>query len=134
MLIAESGMPPRTLAVGMLLFSIASVGVSFLGTMVVIIRLPAGAFSETRRAWPRSIPGRILRVLMNVAGWILILIGLVLAVPGVPGQGLLTILMGLLLVDFPGRARLLRKILARPGIRRSIDRLRVRFQRPPFLW
>lgn len=134
MLIAEPVLPSRAIALWAVLFSAVSMVVSLFATMVFLIRLPPGAFAETRRTRPRSIPGLIARVLTNLAGWVLILVGVVLSIPGVPGQGLLTILLGLLLVDFPGRTRLLRRILTRPAIRRTIDRLRIRFKRPPFTW
>jgi hypothetical protein len=117
-----------------LLLSVLSVALSGFATMVFLIRLPAGAFSETRRAWPKTLPRLLLRIGTNIAGWVLILLGVVLSVPGVPGQGILTILMGLLLVDFPGRLRLMRTLLSRPAVQRSIDRLRARFGRPPFIW
>ena len=51
----------------------------------------------------------MLRVLAlvakNVAGAVLILLGLVMALPGIPGQGLLTMIIGVTLLDFPGQAR-----------------------------
>ena len=40
--------------------------------------------------------------------------GVILSVPGLPGQGLLTVLAGVFLLDFPGKRRLLYKILRQP--------------------
>jgi hypothetical protein len=48
-----------------------------------------------------------------------------------PGQGLLTLLMGFLLVDFPGKYRLERWLFARPIVRRPINWLRHRAGRVP---
>ena len=48
-----------------------------------------------------------------------------------PGQGVLTILIGLTLLDFPGKRRFVRRLLMRPRVFRVINRLRRRFGRPP---
>ena len=59
--------------------------------------------------------------------------GIILSVPGVPGQGLLTMLVGLVLLDIPGKRRLELKLVSRPRVVRAINRLRKRFSRPPLL-
>ena len=59
------------------------------------------------------------------------MIGIVLSLPGVPGQGLLTILLGIMLLDFPGRRKLEVKILSRPQVFKAINKLRHRFGKPP---
>lgn len=66
----------------------------------------------------------------NLAGTLLILIGVVMALPGVPGQGFLTILIGLTLVDFPGKRRLERSMVRRKTILHAVNQLRARFGRP----
>ena len=48
-----------------------------------------------------------------------------------PGQGLLTILIGLLLLEFPGKRALERRLVARPGIKTFLDRIRARRGKPP---
>lgn len=103
-------------------------------TVVLLVRLPADVLLENRLRWPKTPPRRLMRIGRNLLGWLLVALGILLAVPGVPGQGLLTILVGLLLVDFPGRRRLLLRLLRRPAARHGIDRLRKRFGRPPLEW
>jgi hypothetical protein len=49
----------------------------------------------------------------------------------VPGQGLLTIAVGLMLVDFPGKFRFERWLAVRPPVWRSINWLRKRAGRGP---
>ncbi len=66
-----------------------------------------------------------------VGGVALVAIGALLAIPGVPGPGLLLILAGLLLLDFPGKRRLVETLLASPRLLRSLNRLRRRFSQPP---
>jgi len=55
----------------------------------------------------------------------------VLSLPGVPGQGLLTVLLGIMLLDFPGRHRLEQKLLSKPSIVNTINKLRERFGKQP---
>jgi len=61
---------------------------------------------------------------------ILLALGLVMSLPGVPGQGLLTLAAALLLLDVPGKQKLERRLLAKPKLRTTIDRLRARWNRP----
>ena len=70
-------------------------------------------------------------VAKNVAGVVLVLLGLVMALPGIPGQGILTMIVGITLIDFPGKRGLERRLIGRPRILRSINRLRARFHRAP---
>jgi hypothetical protein len=48
-----------------------------------------------------------------------------------PGQGLLTLLAGLLLMDFPGKYAMQRRLIEHPPILRAINRLRARHGHPP---
>lgn len=67
----------------------------------------------------------------NLAGVILIGLGVVLSLPGIPGPGLVTILFGVMLVDFPGRRWLEHKIVSRPAVQQTINNLRKRFGKKP---
>jgi hypothetical protein len=101
---------------------------SLLIVLKVVLGLPPDYFErgpETRRPWTL---GRLVR---NGAGVILVVVGALLSLPGVPGQGILTILVGVLLVDFPQRRRFERALLTRPGVLPTLNRLRARFGRPP---
>jgi hypothetical protein len=63
-------------------------------------------------------------VVKNVIGAVLLVAGLVMLV--VPGQGLLTIAVGLMLVDFPGKFRLERWLATRRPVWKAINWLRAR--------
>jgi hypothetical protein len=130
MSLASFGTP----ALWALLAAVLSAIASLVVMAVVLVRLPEDAFSREAIPWPASLPRRILRIGINLTGWAIVLVGILLSIPGVPGQGILTILIGLMLVDFPGKATLLRKLLRRPAVRKSVDRIRVRFGRAPFTW
>jgi hypothetical protein len=71
------------------------------------------------------------RVGKNLAGVVLVLLGFVMALPGVPGQGILTMIIGLTLLDFPGKRAFERRLVSRPFILRQLNALRRRFGRPP---
>ncbi|HVZ73617.1 MAG TPA: hypothetical protein VHJ20_14660 [Polyangia bacterium] len=70
-------------------------------------------------------------VFKNLAGVVLLVLGFVMALPGVPGQGVLTMIVGLTLVDVPGKAALERRLIRRPIVLRTLNRLRARFRREP---
>jgi hypothetical protein len=128
---------PWTVSSTLLLWLFALSLVSFVGSLIaipwILIRLPHDYFDERYpRTWLRD-HHPILRfathVLKNAAGVIFILGGLAMLV--LPGQGLLTIVIGLSLVDFPAKRVLERRLLSRPMVLQAINRLRQRFDRPP---
>ena len=115
---------------------LASVVISCLLIAVVLVILPPTFFldSHCRDLWVdrhRAIrfAGRVAK---NAFGILLIAFGVFLSVPGVPGQGILTILVGLVLVDLPGKRKWERKLLSLPSIESTVTRLRRRFGKPPF--
>ena len=71
------------------------------------------------------------RVGKNLAGVVLVLLGAIMALPGVPGQGILTMIIGLTLLDFPGKLALERRLVSRPFVLRQLNALRARFRRAP---
>lgn len=72
-------------------------------------------------------------VVKNVTGVALVMLGIVMSVPGVPGQGLLTIFVGVMLVDFPGKRALEYRIIRQPRVLRAVNRLRQAFSKPPLV-
>jgi integral membrane sensor domain MASE1 len=107
---------------------LASTILSMLVAVAVLLALPPEYLREgdlSKRHWTA-------RIVRTVVGLILVAVGIVLSVPGVPGQGILTILAGLTLIEFPGRHRLILALLGRPTIFHAVNRLRVRFNRKPF--
>ena len=102
---------------------------------MILVKLPADHFSKSRKTkfWhgPRPAIHAAKVIGKNIAGVLLVALGIVLSLPGVPGQGLLTVLLGIMLLDFPGRDRLEQKLLSRPSIVSTINRLRGRFDKPP---
>jgi UPF0716 family protein affecting phage T7 exclusion len=70
-----------------------------------------------------------LMISKNLAGGLLIVVGLIMFVT--PGQGILTLLLGMALVDVPGKQKLVRKIIERKSVLKVINRLRSRADQPP---
>jgi len=108
-------------------FSVVSLVLSLLLSGRMLIRLPPDHFTSRRRPPPTSL---CAKVGWNLLGGALVILGIALSVPGVPGQGALTVLASLILMDFPGN-RLLLAVLRRGTVRAVVDRLRARSGRPP---
>lgn len=116
--------------------AVASAVLSIVIVTAALTRLPADYFvnPEARRPIDRHPVLKVLFiVLRNLLGYVLIVLGLLLSLPGVPGQGLLTVLMGVMLIDFPGKQRAERWLLTRRGVLTGVNRLRARFGQPPLI-
>jgi hypothetical protein len=103
--------------------------VSILVIPLVAARIPADYFCAHRRGptgWRKRHPGLRLCVLVlkNVLGLALVLAGVLMLF--LPGQGLLTIFLAIMLMDFPGKYRLERYIISRGPVLRGINWLRQR--------
>lgn len=94
---------------------------------LILIRIPEDYFirnkhkSDTERTTksPRKI---LLKVLCNILGWFLLLCGVAMLL--LPGQGILTILISLTLIDFPYKRRLEYYLISRPMVIKNINKLR----------
>ena len=110
---------------------------SFAIALTILIRLPADYLCASRAEDARHTNGTVgywaRRISRNFLGAVLVVVGIVLSLPSIPGQGLLTVVAGILLLDFPGKLRLLRSLLGCPRLVRSINRLRARFAYPPLI-
>ena len=113
--------------------------VAFVGTLVaipfVLIRLPEHYFDvRVRRTWMKD-RHPVLRAIgltvKNLFGVVFLAAGLAMLL--LPGQGLLTILIGITLLDFPGKQRLEAGIVGRPKVLSVINDLRRRFDKPAFV-
>jgi hypothetical protein len=105
--------------------------------VAAVVWMPADHFSrppgQGRAARRHPVARWTLLVLKNLIGASIVPLGVLLAVPGVPGPGLVFILIGLSLLDFPGKRRLERRLLATPAVLHFLNRVRVRFRRPPLV-
>ncbi len=93
-------------------------------------RFVAGGPKSTQIVERHPLLKAFLFVFKNLLGLLLIAGGVLMLV--LPGQGLLTLLLGVLLVDFPGKLELERRLVARPRVLRALNWLRRKTGRPPF--
>jgi hypothetical protein len=126
--------PPETL-VTLTLVSI----IVFLATLVaipfILTRLPADYFDiRVPRTWMRShhpVLRYLGQFLKNLIGVVFLVAGVAMLV--LPGQGLLTILIGISLLDFPGKQRIEARIVGQPTVLNVINSLRRKFGKPPLV-
>lgn len=112
-------------------------GVFFVATLIaipiILVRLPANYFDERYpRSWMRDhhpVLRLIAHLAKNLAGAVFLLAGLAMLV--LPGQGLLTILIGVSLLDFPGKRRMEAWLVGQRSVLKAINGMRARFGRPP---
>ena len=111
---------------------------TFTGTLIIIpilvIRIPTDYF---RRKKQKSEPCHknhytiicfIGLVLKNLFGIVFILAGT--AMLFLPGQGFITILIGVMMLNFPGKFKLQLRIVQQPTILRTINWMRTKADRP----
>lgn len=114
---------------------VISAAVTLLIAGIVIVKMPANYFSSHYQEdfmpntpwlarWGALIAKNVVGVILIIAG-ILMLIG--------PGQGILTILIGLIMVDIPGKRPIEAKIIKRPNVLAGINKLRAKFNKPPLI-
>ena len=114
--------------------SIVTLVVAAIAVPVVISRMSADYFMPDRD--PQKMLARqhpVLRwsglILKNLFGFILFIAGI--AMLFTPGQGLLTVFIGLMLMDFPGKRRLELWMVRRSAVRRAFDWIREKAGRKP---
>lgn len=126
----------KTALIGVALFLI-TFSFSLAIVSFILIRIPADYFrpDNPRKVLPNH--HRAVRSLVivgrNILGALLVALGVVMSLPGVPGQGVLTILMGIMLLDFPGKRTFEYKLVSRPKVRDAINKLRRKFDRPELI-
>jgi len=114
--------------------------VTFVATLIavpwMIVRIPSNYFSHRKRVekmWNDRHP--VIRAVFitgkNLLGYIMVAAGFAMLV--LPGQGMLTILIGIILMDIPGKFRFEKWVVTRPPVLRSINWLRHRARRDPLV-
>jgi len=120
----------RNVSLGLLLF-VVTFAISLAIVSFILVKIPAEYFRKDhpRELWTERHPAvRFLGVFVkNLLGVLLVVLGIVMSIPGVPGQGILTILLGIMLLDFPGKRELEYKLVSRPKVLSTINKLRHRF-------
>jgi hypothetical protein len=117
--------------------SIVSFIATLLGVRWFLVRIPADYFARPPGE-RKPFGGRhqalavLLLVGKNVLGYVFIAAGVLMLL--LPGQGVLTILVGLILISFPGKRALEIWLITRVPALRSINWLRRRAGKPPLVF
>lgn len=109
--------------------SIATLVLSAILIPWMVVRIPFDYFtSGHHHALPWADRHPIVRIVFmigkNLLGLFFVLIGIAMLV--LPGQGILTILAGMMLLDFPGRHRLVCWFVSQQAVLRSLNWVRRR--------
>lgn len=129
----------ESLTLGRVLFGLALFAVSFVASIIivgiVIVKIPENYFStHYQRDFLPNTPWLVrwgAVIAKNLIGLILIVAGIIMLIG--PGQGILTILIGLIMMDIPGKRPLEAKIIKRPAILSAVNDLRARYNKPPLV-
>jgi hypothetical protein len=111
--------------------------IGFVGSLIaipmILVRLPADYFdTRTPRHWMKD-HHPVLRlsglIVKNIVGIVFLLAGF--AMLFLPGQGVLTMLIGISLMDFPKKRELEAKMVGQPTVLGVINSMRQKFGKPP---
>jgi len=119
-------------------FAVSSVFM-FVGTLIaipiILMRLPADYFDiRIPRPWMENhhpVLRLVGHIVKNVVGAVFLFAGFLMLF--LPGQGVLTMLIGLSLIEFPGKRRLEAKIVGQSTVLSTINAMRAKFGKPPLV-
>lgn len=115
--------------------------IMFIGSLflipVIIIRLSNDYFQNEEHLSlasneQKSTSSFLIQIVKNLLGVIFILVGIAMLI--LPGQGILTILIGLGITNFPGKYKLERKLVKNQSVFKSLNWIRKRADVDPFLY
>jgi len=100
----------------------------------MVTKIPADYFVRKKRpesALKQRHPALkvVLAVGRNLLGLIILLAGIAMIL--LPGQGVITIMVGLMLIDFPGKFRFERWLVRKESVQKAVNWLRKRAKAPP---
>ena len=117
-------------ALSMVFFVVTLIAIPF-----ILVRLPADYFDvRVPRPWMED-HHPVLRLLghivKNAVGVIFLFAGFLMLF--LPGQGVLTMLIGISMLDFPGKRKVEAKLIGQPTVLSVINGMRQKFNKPPLL-
>lgn len=123
-----------TLFFAIAIISLIMLTLCFLALPYVVALIPDDYFEQGKRPPYFSQSPHPIRLLLlvakNIIGLLLVLSGI--AMLFLPGQGLLTLLIGMIFLDYPGKYQLERKLLSYPSILKPINWMRRRRNKKEF--
>jgi hypothetical protein len=117
---------PRALSITLAVGSVAMFVATLVAIPMFLVRVPDDYFARPRTAcspWVRGVRAALGLAIIALGAAMLVL----------PGQGVLTILVGLSVLDLPINDRIVTWLLGLPRVRHAVDTLRHRAGRGPLL-
>jgi len=111
--------------------SFVLLGATLFVTPWFLARLPPDYFTAKPAHAPHSLRRTIIAVVRTILGTLLIFLSF--AVMFTPGPGLVLLVFGLALCDFPGKHDLLVKLVSRPSVLAALNWIRGKSKKPPFV-
>jgi UPF0716 family protein affecting phage T7 exclusion len=108
-------------------FSIVFFIFGLLGSFWLILKLPADHWTKTAQ---ESESHLLKKILKNMLGVLLITLGGLMLF--LPGQGLLTILLGFGISDLPWKKKVIVWLVGKKSIQKALNGIRRKFNRPLF--
>ena len=113
--------------------------VFFIGTLIaipfILVRLPADYFDiRVPRPWMQDhhpvlrVAGHIVK---NAVGAVFLIAGFLMLF--LPGQGVLTMVIGISMLDFPGKRKIEAKLIGQPTVLNVINSMRKKYGKPPLV-
>lgn len=129
----------ESMTLGRIAFGLGLLVVSFLASTllvaVVMVKIPENYFSSHYQQDFLPNSSWFTRwgvvAVKNVLGIIIVLAGIVMLVG--PGPGILTILIGSIMIDIPGKRPFEARLLKQPTVLSAANNLRARFGKPPLI-
>ena len=117
------------------LFSVVAIIASYGLIVIGMIKIPADYFSSTYVKEIKKDEHFSVRwaafIIKNVIGFLLVIAGAVMIFT--PGPGVPTILLGLIMMDIPGKRPLEAKLIQRPMVLSAVNELRSKYNTPPLI-
>ena len=116
----------------LLIASVAMLIMTFIFLPFLVARLPPDYFVSDERPPPLSrylVVHWVLMALKNLIGLAFVLLGIMLLF--LPGQGVLTLIIGLTIMNYPGKYAIERWLAMRPHVLPALNWFRARRGHPP---
>ncbi|ASJ76691.1 PGPGW domain-containing protein [Granulosicoccus antarcticus] len=112
--------------------SVIMMAVSLIAAPWIVSRLPSNYLQARLDRRPERNLWHTLKMLSRaLLGFVIVLLGLIMLIT--PGPGFIMLLLGVSIAEFPGKNRLLVYLATRPNVLSSLNWMRKRHDKPPFI-
>lgn len=117
------------------LFTVITIIISYGAIVFGMIKIPADYFSSSYAKEIKHDKHFTIRwtalIVKNIVGFLLIIAGIIMIFT--PGPGVPTILLGLIMMDIPGKRPLEARLIQRPMVLSAVNDLRAKYGKPPLI-